>query len=469
MNRAKRLYILLGVLVVVCAAAVLVLRMEQRQEQIKTSGETVLEIDPDTVQTLSWTYEDQTLSFHRDESWIYDGDEAFPVDGDKIAQLLEQFEAFNAAFTISEVENYGQYGLDDPQCTISLTAGEQSYEILLGSYSTMDSQRYVSFGDGNVYLAVNDPLDAYGVELKDLILDDQIPGLDQVTSLTFSGVENYEIFYQEDSGYTYSDQDLYFTQQNGETLPLDTDLVEGYLDNIRYLVPGDYVTYNVTDQELQTYGLDDPELTVTADYTYEDEDGNQASDTFTLHISRDPEERSAAQEEGQETEEDEEEEITAYLRVGDSQIVYQLSGEDYTALMAASYDQLRHKQVLWADPGSITQLDISLEGESYTLTFQEEDGEQVGYYLEEKADTAALQDALEALEAEEFTSQSPSDQLEIQLTVYLDNENFPQVQIQLYRQDGTHCLAVVDGQSVSLVPRSQVVDLTEAVRELVWQ
>ena len=155
--------------------------------------------------------------------------------------------------------------------------------------------------------------------------------------------------------------------------------------------------------------------------------------------------------------------------MGDSQIVYQLSGEDYTALMAASYDQLRHKQVLWADPGSITQLDISLEGESYTLTFQEEDGEQVGYYLEEKADTAALQDALEALEAEEFTSQSPSDQLEIQLTVYLDNENFPQVQIQLYRQDGTHCLAVVDGQSVSLVPRSQVVDLTEAVRELVWQ
>ena len=333
----------------------------------------------------------------------------------------------------------------------------------------MDSQRYVSFGDGNVYLAVNDPLDAYGVELKDLILDDQIPGLDQVTSLTFSGVENYEIFYQEDSGYTYSDQDLYFTRQNEGTLPLDTDPVEGYLDNIRYLVPGDYVTYNVTDQELQTYGLDDPELTVTADYTYEDEDGNQASDTFTLHISRDPEERSAAQEEGQETEEDEEEEITAYLRVGDSQIVYQLSGEGlhrpYGCLLRPAAPQAGAV----GRPGQHHPAGHLPEGESYTLTFQEEDGEQVGYYLEEKADTAALQDALEALEAEEFTSQSPSDQLEIQLTVYLDNENFPQVQIQLYRQDGTHCLAVVDGQSVSLVPRSQVVDLTEAVRELVWQ
>lgn len=47
MYRAKRLYLLLGVLVVVCAAAFLVLQMEERQEQIQTSGETVLEIDPD--------------------------------------------------------------------------------------------------------------------------------------------------------------------------------------------------------------------------------------------------------------------------------------------------------------------------------------------------------------------------------------------------------------------------------------
>ena len=89
MYRAKRLYILLGVLVVVCAAAFLALHMEERQEQIQNSGETVLEIDPDAVQTLSWDYEGESLSFHRDEGWIYDGDEAFPVDSDKIQELLE--------------------------------------------------------------------------------------------------------------------------------------------------------------------------------------------------------------------------------------------------------------------------------------------------------------------------------------------------------------------------------------------
>ena len=104
MNRAKRLYILLGVLAAACIAAFAVLHLEQRQEEIAESGETVLEIDPDAVQSLSWEYEGETLAFHRDgDGWLYDDDEAFPVDGEKIQELLGQFEAFGAAFVITDV------------------------------------------------------------------------------------------------------------------------------------------------------------------------------------------------------------------------------------------------------------------------------------------------------------------------------------------------------------------------------
>lgn len=46
------------------------------------------------------------------------------------------------------------------------------------------------------------------------------------------------------------------------------------------------------------------------------------------------------------------------------------------------------------------------------------------------------------------------------MTVFLDNENYPQVTVALYRYDGEYCLAEVDGEPVSLVPRSQAVDLT---------
>ena len=40
-------------------------------------------------------------------------------------------------------------------------------------------------------------------------------------------------------------------------------------------------------------------------------------------------------------------------------------------------------------------------------------------------------------------------------------------QIEFYRYDGNDCLAVVDGEAVSLVERSYVVDLVEAVNAIV--
>lgn len=161
MYRSKRIVILLAVLAVCCVAAFAALQVQERQERIETSGEVVLEIDSDAVQTLSWTYEGETLSFHRDGDWLYDGDETFPVDGEKVGELLETFQSFAAAFVIEEVEDPSQYGLDDPVCTITLGTGENNYEILLGDFSAMDSQRYVSIGDGKVYLAASDPLDQF--------------------------------------------------------------------------------------------------------------------------------------------------------------------------------------------------------------------------------------------------------------------------------------------------------------------
>lgn len=91
MKRAKRIYALLGVLAVASVTTVLVLNHQEQQEQIRNSGEVVLEVEPDSVQSLSWEYESETLAFHKEEGWLYDDDTAFPVDEEKINELLEQF------------------------------------------------------------------------------------------------------------------------------------------------------------------------------------------------------------------------------------------------------------------------------------------------------------------------------------------------------------------------------------------
>lgn len=289
MKRSKRLMILLGVLVVACVATFVLSRYEEHQEQIQNSDEVVLELNSDAVQSLSWEYESRTLAFHKEEDgWVYDEDAAFPVDEDKIKEMLSRFEAFGVSFIIEDAQDLGQYGLDDPVCTVTIATEEETYTIQLGDYSQMDEERYVSIGDGNVYLVQNDPLNAFDAALSEMIDNDETPSVEQADSITFLGAAEYEITYEENSDATYCADDVYFTQQDGETLPLDTSRVESYLQAIDDLDLSNYMTYKATEEDLQTYGLNDPELTVQLDYTEEDDDGNQTQNSFVLHISRDP-------------------------------------------------------------------------------------------------------------------------------------------------------------------------------------
>lgn len=539
MNKMKKLYVLLGVLVLACGITFFVSRQEEKKEQIKNSDETIFSVDTESVTALSWEYAGNTFSFHKSGGkWIYDTDENFPVNEDKIESLLSQFTEFGASFVIEEVDDFGQYGLSDPLATISVTAGEESYEVNLGDYSTMDAQRYVSVGDGKVYLVKHDPLDDYDLTISDLIQNDEIPVLTSATGIQFSGEETYTIDYEEESSHTYCAEDVYFTEEQ----PLDTSLVKSYLQKISALSLNDYVSYNATEEELQAYGLAEPELSVTVDYPVTHSDDVTTTETFVLHVGRDAAEKTQAAADdttaaagtgaedgltttaaGEDAASDEDEvEVTAYVRVGDSQIIYRITSEEYRALMAASYNDLRHKEVLTASMEDITGLTFTMDGETYVLhngaAGTTEDGETVEdgnasaeaengtgdgaasaevekdaedvvvsteakngtgdgtastdategwFYRGTEIDVTDLETALGALSADSFTEETPTGKEEIRFTAYLNNANFPKVEVVLYRYDGEYCLATVDGRTVSLVPRSQAVALMEAVNAIV--
>lgn len=498
MKRFKKLGVLLGILVVVCIATFALTHYEEEQEQIKNSDEIILQIPADTVISLSWEYaEEGNLAFHKGEDgWLYDEDEYFPVSEEKVNDILSEFEAFGVTFIIENVTDYSQYGLDEPEMTFHIGTEETSYDIKLGAFSTMDQQRYIDISDGNVYLVSEDPMDYVSASLSDMILDDDTPGFENVVDIRFEGTENYMIQRLEDTNYSYSDDDVYFTQKNGEYLPLDKSAVTQYLNTITSLDLLTYATYNATEEELAEYGLDEPELTVTVNYTQTDqasEDQEQIPGTCVIHISRNPEELAAAEE--AEVKGENAEAVSMYVRIGDSQIVYDLDSVDYGILSDASYDDLRHQEVFWADFADVTQIDITLEDTEHTLISElDDDEERVWYYqteemraeateetteaAEETTETEAIEepetldltdfeDSLNALSANSFTTEIPTEKEEIRFTLHLDNESFPTVEIVLYRYSGTECLAVVDGESVSLVPRASVMELVEAVQTIV--
>lgn len=468
MKRSKKLVFLLGLLAVLCVGTVLLTQWEEKKEQITATGEIVLEVPAEAVVSLQWEYGGNALAFHKDGGWLYDADEAFPVDDGKVTELLSLFEAFGVSFVIEDVTDYGMYGLDAPECTIEFATEEQTYTVELGDYSKMDQERYISIGDGNVYLAKVDPLDEFDAVLDDLILHDESLAYAEVSQITFQGAENYTVFREEESDAADFAEDVYFTEQGGKTLPLDAGRVETYLEALTTLHLTDYVTYNVTEEELAAYGLTEPELTVTVDYT----DGDDEAQTYTLAVSRDPEELAAAEE--AEANGEEADAVTAYVRVGDSQLVYRVTEYTGNSLRAVSYNELRHREVLPADFDAVTQIDVTLDGARYTLLAdgEDDDGDRIWKRDGAEISLTALQKELEGLAVEyaaDFTDEKAAGKTEISLTLALDREDRPTVRIDLYRYDGSHCLAAVDGKSLALVPRSDVVDLVEAVNAIVLE
>ena len=481
MKRTEKIGALCGLLAVCCAAAFAAAHTKQKQEDIRETGETILEIDENTVTALSWENEDGSLSFSQNDGvWTYDTDSDFPADPEKLTGLLAAFHPLNASFIIENAEDTGQYGLDDPICTIRLTADGTDYEILLGDYSAMDSKRYVSIGDGNVYLAAQDPYESFDAGLSDVILNDELPAFETARSVTFSGDQDYSIAWKEESGSTFREDDHYFAQLEDEELPLDTGRVEDYLYEIKNLDLSDYVTYRATGEDLASCGLDEPQLTISIDYRTENEEGEESEKTFLLHVSRDPKEQEEAEkketsekeqeEDGSSGQEDAEETITAYARVADSPILYRISGSAYEALMAAGPNDLRHRAIRRAGPESIDTIDISMDGSRYTLT-REGSGDSLAWLYEgEELETKEFQNALTALQAAQsasFDVQDGGGEEEIRLTLHLDLEGNPQAEISFLRYDGDDCLAVLDGTPLCYVSRESVVRLIEAVHSFV--
>lgn len=447
MNRQKKLLLLLGVLVLTSALTLGVMRQEEHKEKIKNTPATVLELTD--IDSVSWDYDGQSYAFHKEEAqWTCDADEAFPVDPEKMEDLLEQFTSLGAAFTIEAPEDLGQYGLKSPQCTIRLTQGEQTVELLLGDYSQMDSQRYASLGDGNVYLLSHDPLEEFDTDLSGLILQDEIPQFGTVENITLSDGDS---FTRDEDGVGFDDDDLYFRDSDGGAL--DTDRVKAFVKNLQNTSLTDYVTYNATREDLESCYLASPARTVTLTYVPDEEDAGEQ--TFTLHLGKEPDK--SEDEPGQ-----------AYVRVGDSPILYRVSDTTYEALNACTYNDLRHKDVFCADFAQATAMTVTMDGTTREFTKQTpEDGDEAVWMLDgEEVDLSDVETALKCLTAEEFTTNAPADKQELTVTVQLDREGPSEMTIALYRQDGKQSLAQLNGKSLCYLRRADAVSLMEALNEI---
>ena len=156
--------ILLLCIVAYFAAAQYAKNQEQNEKDSETQGQVNLTIaNADDVDSFSYIVEGTTYSYTKSgDRCTCDNDVSLKLDADKITTLLDNLKKVTAAEAITDYDSLSDYGLDQPQNTITVTCGDETTTIDIGDYNEMLSEYYIKVsGDENVYLADSTLKDAF--------------------------------------------------------------------------------------------------------------------------------------------------------------------------------------------------------------------------------------------------------------------------------------------------------------------
>ena len=332
MKRGKKLLVLTLVLCLLAAAAAAASRLNPEGEETAGEETVIFTVDTGTVTKLSWRCQDQTLTFTRNGNcWSYE-DPAFPVNQTNLDSLLVTLSELTASKTIADVEDLGEYGLDEAGWEIWVSDGAGEYHLTLGDETGVSAERYLSLGDGNVYLVDSAVTEKFSAGLYDLIQMEQIPDLSDMTRFTVRTAGGELDIAYEQSG----DAAFWYLAADESKQALDEDKVAALTDLIGELSWNSCADYNAGAEALAPYGLAEPAVTVQVGYLADvevvtdtlDTDGNpvvlteQEDAVFTVQIGLG-------------------EDGGCYARLADSAMVYAIDTDVYDGLCAAETAQLQ--------------------------------------------------------------------------------------------------------------------------------
>ena len=464
MKRGSKLLLLCGALVVLGASYVAVRQLAVDPDELE---ETISLAGPASPQSLTWTDDSGTLTLNHGESgWSYADDSAFPLDQTVPEDMTAALSAAAATRQIDTPESLEDYGLDAPVLTITAQDEDGTeYSYAFGNVNELTGEYYLLYNgkEDTVYLVGSDLHDAFNYDLYDMVEMETLPEFGSVTGLSVDQPEgSLTLRYEEDgSGLSYDPDNHWFLEQGDSLLALDTGKVSSLTSAITGLYWKSCVNYDVDDQELASWGLGDSAAVVTATYTAAIDEGEEtaAEETFVLRLGSTSDEGTYAMLEG-------------------SSMVYLIDSETADSLRYASYSSLRSDSICSMDWDTVDRLDITLDGATYTISFDvtetEEDGETVTDTLYtwdgQELDSSDVESMLSAINGLTATGDSSGSGGETQLVSFTFHRNtedqFAQLTLTLSAWDTGSCLASFTGEGNRLVDRSAVTDLTEQIQAL---
>lgn len=205
MNKQKRTFVILAIVLVACLAGYLGLLNYNKYKsdddsESKSDSVEALSLDSSDVKSISFLIDGQEYTFSRiksedtsdetestesektdtesetnsdenstdDDQWVCDNDTSLKINTSKVTSLLGNATSITASKKFDSDADTSDFGLDEPQNVVKLSTADKTYTITIGEKNAMLGEYYIKVND-DVYLSSNTILGTIPDSIDDMI------------------------------------------------------------------------------------------------------------------------------------------------------------------------------------------------------------------------------------------------------------------------------------------------------------
>lgn len=287
------------ILILLCGAYGLLTWHEKKLAAAKAGSEGSDQIymtDIKGLSSISWKKDGKGLAFEKDgDTWYYKSDKDCPIRQSDISNLADSLSRLRVNRSLENPDSLSSYGLDTPSLEYDTTAQDGSTQTILignqvagtadaassGPEDTPEEYYACLKGSTQVYTIGNYLVNTAGKDLYDFVEVETLPYVagGDINEITVTKGGKTSHFYKKTLD---GDNNIawYKDSPDNEANRLSDN---GALNNLAEAISGltiaSCTTYKASDEEMGSYGLSTPAMTLTWSYAKGDDKG-----TVTLAI-----------------------------------------------------------------------------------------------------------------------------------------------------------------------------------------
>lgn len=186
-KQQRQMLILLIVLVALLALFFGVKQYNKIQAQKPAEEEemiTVIDAAGEDIIKLIYDYDGETYTFEKKEdTWYAAEDASLNIKQTRLTNMVGALTPLEATQKIEDVSDFSQYGLEEPQRTITVETAEKSDILYVGDKNELTSSYYVCLpGETVVYTVSSSDISRFNYALADLIEEEEEESTDEAES-----------------------------------------------------------------------------------------------------------------------------------------------------------------------------------------------------------------------------------------------------------------------------------------------